>query len=214
MATSIKHVISELDQGWSPQCESFPVESAQDWGVLKVGCVNGGHFEPRENKALPSSLDPQPELAVENGDVLISRANTRELVGSAALVSRDYPNLMLSDKLYRLRVDATKSTPEFITRFLASGAARQVIELEATGASSSMLNIAQSTIRELGVAIPDLAEQAEICRFIETEIDKLDALIADAKQAITLLQERRTSLISATVTGKIDVRGLVEQEAA
>jgi type I restriction enzyme S subunit len=121
---------------------------------------------------------------------------------------------MLSDKLYRLRVDATKSTPEFITRFLASGAARQVIELEATGASSSMLNIAQSTIRELGVAIPDLAEQAEICRFIETEIDKLDALIADAKQAITLLQERRTSLISATVTGKIDVRGLVEQEAA
>ena len=44
-----------------------------------------------------------PGLAITRDDLLISRANTRELVASAALAERDYPTLMLCDKLYRLR---------------------------------------------------------------------------------------------------------------
>lgn len=81
----IKHLAETLEQGWSPQCESFPVQSDDEWGVLKVGCVNGGAFRPEENKALPAELEPAPELGIAAGDLLISRANTRELVGSAAV---------------------------------------------------------------------------------------------------------------------------------
>jgi type I restriction enzyme S subunit len=77
-----------------------------------------------------------------------------------------------------------------------------------------MLNISQATVRELHLSIPGLVEQKEICQFIDTQTDRLDSLISDAQEAITLLQERRTALISAAVTGKIDVRGLVEPEAA
>jgi type I restriction enzyme S subunit len=44
--------------------------------------------------------------------------------------------------------------------------------------------------------------------FLEQETAKLDTLTAEARSAITLLQERRTALISAAVTGQIDVRGL------
>ena len=50
---------------------------------------------------------------------------------------------------------------------------------------------------------------SKIAAFLRTETAKLDALIAEAQSAIDLLQERRTALISAAVTGKIDVRGLV-----
>jgi type I restriction enzyme, S subunit len=62
---------------------------------------------------------------------------------------------------------------------------------------------------QLYMPYPSKAEQNEIVSYIESELEKFDPLTAEAQQAITLLQERRTALISAAVTGKIDVRGLV-----
>jgi type I restriction enzyme S subunit len=57
--------------------------------------------------------------------------------------------------------------------------------------------------------VPPLTEQTAIATFLDHETARIDSLISDAQEAITLLQERRTALISAAVTGKIDVRGLV-----
>ena len=54
--------------------------------------------------------------------------------------------------------------------------------------------------------VPPLSEQAEIVKHIEGVATKMDRLIDKAKTAIQTIQERRTALISAAVTGKIDVR--------
>lgn len=62
---------------------------------------------------------------------------------------------------------------------------------------------------QLYMPYPSKVEQNEIVSFLESELDKFDPLIAETQLAISLLQERRTALISAAVTGKIDVRGLV-----
>lgn len=206
--TKLKHLYSKIEQGWSPQCESVPAEFDQEWGVLKVGCVNGGKFDPAENKRLPEELEPIPSLGVRKDDLLISRANSRELVGSAAVVERDYPTLMLCDKLYRILFDA-RTCPQFVSYYLGSGPIREQIELEATGASDSMLNIAQSTILDLSLALPRFDEQKNIVAFLSDELAKLDSLLTEAQTAINLLQERRTALISAAVTGQIDVRKFV-----
>jgi type I restriction enzyme S subunit len=56
------------------------------------------------------------------------------------------------------------------------------------------------------MAMPPIKEQAEIVSFIKSENARLDALTAESTRAIDLLKERRTALISAAVTGKIDVR--------
>ncbi|WP_405119761.1 restriction endonuclease subunit S [Pseudomonas leptonychotis] len=208
----VKHCVSNFDQGWSPQCESYPIAAEDEWGVLKVGCVNGGIFNPEENKSLPAELDPLPELGIRKGDLLISRANTRELVGSAAVALRDYPNLLLCDKLYRLRLDGAVTSTEFLAYYLSTGQVRGQIELSASGASSSMLNISQATILEMAIALPADEEQMEIVAFIESAQIKINTLIAEAQHAIDLLKERRTALISAAVTGQIDVRGLIKDE--
>lgn len=208
----VKHFVDNFDQGWSPQCESYPVAAEDEWGVLKVGCVNGGIFNPEENKSLPAELDPLPALGIRKGDLLISRANTRELVGSAAVTLRDYPNLLLCDKLYRLRLDGALASAKFVAYYLSIGQVRGQIELAASGASSSMLNISQATILEMAIALPADEEQQEIVAFIESEQIKLNALIAEAQHAIDLLKERRTALISAAVTGQIDIRGLIKDE--
>jgi type I restriction enzyme S subunit len=204
--TRIKRLTTSFEQGWSPQCEGYPVMTELEWGVLKVGCVNGGTFRPDENKTLPQELEPIPSLGISAGDLLISRANTRELVGSAAVAQRDYSNLLLCDKLYRLRFQRNVCSPVFIALYLCTGMVRGQIELSATGASSSMVNIAQSTILELDIALPDFYEQQAITAFLESEAARFDTLTAEAERAIDLLQERRTALISAAVTGQIDVR--------
>jgi len=209
----VKHLVTLFEQGWSPQCENFPVETPNEWGVLKVGCVNGGKFKAEENKALPSDIEPVPSLSIALGDLLISRANTRELVGSAAIAKQDYPNLMLCDKLFRLRFDESACSSFFVACHLGTVAVRGQIELAATGASSSMVNIGQSTILELEIALPPMAEQESIVRYINQQAVRFDELAAEAQTAITLLQERRTALISAAVTGQIDVRHLVTTRA-
>ena len=204
----IKHQVLSIEQGWSPQCENFPVESSDEWGVLKVGCVNGGIFNAQENKKLPAELNPLPEYSLRKGDLLISRANTRELVGSAAVVHHDFPHLMLCDKLYRLRIRPSQVMPDFVSLYLGTKETRSQIELEATGASSSMLNVGQSVILDLLMPLPSLEEQSLITSFITAEVQRFNQLLAESTHAISLLKERRAALISAAVTGKIDVRGL------
>jgi len=195
----VKRCLKSITQGWSPQCENYPAEPGQ-WGVLKVGCVNGGSFDPSENKALPSSLEPLPDLSIRQGDVLVSRANTRELVGSVAVAERDYEQLMLCDKLYRLRVDEQRCDAAFLAGSLSTPAARGVIEATASGASSSMLNIGQAAITGLFIAVPPLREQQQLVSLVRSEAVKIDSLIEEQRRLIDLLKEKRQASISQAVT--------------
>ncbi len=200
----IKHLISVFEQGWSPQCDSRPAEGSE-FGVLKVGCVNGGVFNPEENKALPPELEPQIQYTLKKGDLLISRANTRELAGSAAVVNSDFDKLILCDKLYRLRF-LFDVNPQLISFYLSIPPVRQQIELGTSGASDSMQNISQSVIRDLFVLVPPETEANLLVAEIGNKISKFNAILEGATTQVSYLQERRTALISAAVTGKIDVR--------
>jgi len=195
----IKYVIRKLDQGWSPQCENFPAADGE-WAVLKVGCVNGGVFNPDENKALPPDLLAIPELSIRAGDVLISRANTRELVGSAAVARNNFPRHLLCDKLYRLETNSNLCLPEYLASYLCTPPARAEIELAATGASSSMVNIGQATVTGMLMAIPDPSEQSLIMTFLSRENSKIDALVEEQRRLIELLKEKRQAVISHAVT--------------
>jgi len=68
-------------------------------------------------------------------------------------------------------------------------------------------NIGMNVIENLPIACPPADEQKEIAAFIAQESEKWDSLISEGMSAVHLLQERRSALISAAVTGKIDVRG-------
>jgi type I restriction enzyme S subunit len=203
----VKYAIRSIGQGWSPECESRPAEDGE-WGVLKVGCVNGGVFRSLENKALPETLTPRQELALKKGDVLVSRANTRELVGGCAVIEQDFPRLMICDKLYRLIVDPNRAMPAFLAALIAVHGRREV-ELEATGASASMVNIAQSVICNIPIALPPLEEQVAIILAITAGTQRYDTLISTSERSIELLKERRSALITAAVTGQIDLRETV-----
>jgi type I restriction enzyme S subunit len=71
-----------------------------------------------------------------------------------------------------------------------------------------------SDIGNIPLLLPTLSEQREIVCFLDSFTRQFDTLVSEAVKSIDLLLERRTALISAAVTGQIDVRGLAPSEAA
>ena len=71
-----------------------------------------------------------------------------------------------------------------------------------------------SDLYQFKIALPPKAEQDEIASNLDRLSAEFDSLTATAESAIALLQERRAALISAAVTGKIDLRALALQTSA
>jgi type I restriction enzyme, S subunit len=209
---AVRRVLISIEQGWSPECVNRPAEG-REWGVLKAGCVNGGTFSPNENKALPEALTPNQDIEVRNGDLLMSRASgSPALVGSIAYVSEPPPRLMLSDKIFRIHLQPVVS-PRFFAAAFASRYLRHQIEQAISGAEGLANNLPQSSLKSFTIAVPPADEQTNIVAFVEAEIARLGALTAEAERVIALLKERRNALISVTVTGQINVHGIVSQSA-
>ena len=87
-----------------------------------------------------------------------------------------------------------------------SRVARSQIEVALSGGSGLANNIAQEVVKDLLFAQPRLHEQRAIAAFLDRETARIDALVAKVRDAIDRLKELRTALISAAVTGRIDVR--------
>lgn len=197
--------LSRIDAGWSPQCDPFPAKEGE-WGVLKISSVTWGKFQPAENKRLPAGVEPRVDAEVKNGDLLVSRANTRELVGRAVLVENCPARLMASDKLLRLRLSEETAVPEFLVWVFASATLREQICDAATGSSGSMKNISQEKLRSLLVPLPPVPEQrqiarclAEMRRCVEAEVAALDAIRALRQAALAGLLSGRLQAATAGV---------------
>jgi type I restriction enzyme S subunit len=208
----VRHALRQIEQGWSPQCESRPADDGE-WGILKVGCVNGWRFNESENKALPPELTPDPALEIRKGDVLISRANTRELLGSVVAVGEVRPRLLLCDKLYRARPTQLLDS-KFLALLLKTPAVRFQLERDATGASNSMQNVGQDTIRNIRFALPPVDEQLKIVLEVERQTSDIERTRTALERTVDRLREYRAALITAAVTGQLDLRKYENQMAA
>jgi type I restriction enzyme S subunit len=197
----LRFSVQKIVQGWSPQCESRPAEIGE-WGVLKVGCVNGDRYDESENKALPSDVEPIKAYEVRIGDLLVSRANTKELLGSAAIVENTQGNILLCDKLYRIELDASVDSM-YLTAFLRTPLARFEYEREATGTSGSMQNIGQDTLKNLRHPLPPIDEQRSIGIWVSNALSRFKTSEDAVLNAISALTEHRVALITSAITGQL-----------
>lgn len=202
---ALGRVINRLEQGWSPVAEDREA-GADEWAVIKLSAVHRGRFVPHEHKTLPSDLLPDSRYEIQEGDLLLTRANTPELVGDVCVVERAPARLMLCDLVYRITLDTARAHPVYVAYWLLSGAGRYPIEVEARGSSQSMVKVSQGVIRAWPVVLPPNIEQRAISAYLDRETARNDTLVAKIREAIDRLKEFRTGLISAAVTGKIDVR--------
>ena len=96
---------------------------------------------------------------------------------------------------------------EYLTEYLNSAMGKEYFSLNGWG--SAQKNISVPILQNFPIAYPDSDEQREISTFVIDKRDEFSHLLEKADESIRLMQERRTALISAAVTGKIDVRDWV-----
>ena len=199
----LKHVITQIESGVSVNASDQPA-SETELGVLKTSCVYTGQFDANENKAVIETEIDRVACPLKAGTLIVSRMNAPELVGAAGLVKVAPQNIFLPDRLWQ--VSFFSAIPAFVHYWTQSVYYRTQIRVVCAGTSSSMQNLGQDQFRSFSFPNPPIDEQTQIAAFLDTETAKFDTLTTEAQRAIALLQERRTALISAAVTGQIDVR--------
>lgn len=197
--------LRRIDQGWSPVAAEGELEEDQ-WVVLTLSAVKRGSFNASAIKPIPKDAEIPGGIQVQNGDLLLTRSNTRELVGDVCIVENVRPKAVISDLIYRLVVDEAVVEPRFLMYQLLSPLGRRQIEQDARGSSGTMPKISQKHIRSWRVVRPHLEEQRSIVLELDRQLKGLDAVMDCTQREITLLREYRTRLIADVVTGKLDVR--------
>ncbi|HAT8491256.1 TPA: restriction endonuclease subunit S [Vibrio vulnificus] len=206
----LKHLIESLESGVSVNAADIPART-DEVGVLKTSCVYTRTFRAEENKTVVPEDLHRVKCPVRKGAIIISRMNTPELVGASALVTEDVSNVYLPDRLWQTNFNQKVDLDsEYLAHFMTVEGFRVQISLAAEGASSSMQNIAKEDYLSINCLLPPLSEQQQIVQHIRQRLEYFSKLDSNANDAVNLLKERRTALISAAVTGKIDVRNWQE----
>jgi type I restriction enzyme S subunit len=175
--------------------EGIPIVSTTE---VKPGRLN------LENTRLTSEaefLDLTEGRLPKLGDIIYSRNAS---VGSAAYVDTEQPFCMGQDVCL---ITSTNQNQLFLSYLLNSPIVLGQLEALMVGSTINRINVGQ--IQRFWVLCPPSDEQAAIASYLDRETTKIDALIAKIREGIEKLKEYRTALISAAVTGKIDVRNEV-----
>jgi type I restriction enzyme, S subunit len=149
-----------------------------------------------------------PEITIDVGDIVMVK--TGSTLGKLAFVTEVPHPMTINPQLVIYKQVMCSSRFLFFT--LSIPTIQALIEIGNTG--SSIPTVTQELLGNCVIAIPPRREQIAITAHIDSELNKVAALIQESERGISLLQERRTALISAAVTGKIDVRNYASSEAA
>ena len=189
--------LKNIEQGWSPDCDSKPAQSGH-WGVLKTTAVVWTGFNCCENKALPVKLKPRLEYEVKVGDVLMTRAGPGNRVGVVACIDSVQIKLMLSDKLYRI-VSNEKLVNEYLAMLLSSAAVQRQLNATKTGLAESQSNISQDIVKKLLIIMPDKKEQ----EIVVERVKSITSKIKTEQAYLNKLNVQKKGLMQDLLTGKV-----------
>ena len=197
---SLGKCIDKMEQGWSPSPSEKNQES--DWNVLSLAAVKEGRFNKTEIKPFGGDKSRCERLKVNKGDFLLTRSNTREYVGAVCLVDDVFENTIFSDLIYRIIFNTHFLLPSFALYYFQSAYARQQIERDAHGSSSTMVKITHKDISNWKISLPSIEQQKIISKRLHTldiaVMNEMDKRILEINKLIAY----KKTLIYEVVTGK------------
>jgi type I restriction enzyme, S subunit len=171
--------------------------------VLRSSNVQGGKIVFDDNVYVSTAIPD--DLLTKVGDILIcSRNGSRALIGKNAEIDEFSAGLTFGAFMTIFRSQHSA----YVACILNS----PLFEFQSGAFMTSTINqLTIGVLNNFEVPLPPADEREQIASFLKMETKKLDSLTSEAQRAIDLLQERRTALISASVTGQIDVRNFVPE---
>ena len=202
----LKFITSHIGSGKTPRGGS---EVYQQQGVLFIRSQNVHVEGMRLDDVVYISDEIDKDMSssrVFSNDVLLNI--TGASLGRSSLVPNDFARANVNQHVCIVRPIVNQVHPSFLHNLLASDVVQTQIFSTENGTSREGI-----TFQQIGnfwlVIPPDMDEQKHIVDYIHAETAKIDGLIKQTQASIATLREYRTALISAAVTGKIDVRGEV-----
>lgn len=165
--------------GWSARCDN--AESGVP--VLSLGAVTGFHYRESEFKRTSEPTSALAHYWLRDGDLLITRSNTPELVGHAAIYNGSPSPCIYPDLMMRLNVDEKRVDKRFVHYWLRSSPVREYIGHAAKGTSPTMKKLSQGAVTNIPFpARLSVPEQRRIVAYLDelqANVDMLEQLQAE-----------------------------------
>ena len=172
---------------------------------LRVANVQNGFVDLTEVKEI-SVLESEVErYSLRSGDVLMNEGGDNDKLGRGTVWQGQIEPCLHQNHVFAIRPNDLLSA-EWLTAFTQCDQARSYFFLNSKQ-STNLASISASNVMSLALPIPSVAEQKEILSVLNEGRVAHEELVNLATSTVEFLQERRSALISAAVTGKIDVRG-------
>jgi type I restriction enzyme S subunit len=196
------HIESKADIFIDGDWIESPYITDSGYRLLQTGNVGIGRFKEQGHRYISEDTFTQLKCTeVLPNDVLICRL--ADPVGRACMAPDLGVRMVTSVDVAILRLGIINQH-RYLTYFFSSG--EYLLYMESVCRGGTRDRVSRSFLGSVFLPSPPLEEQKQIAAFLDTETSKIDELVIKANQSIALLKERRSSLISAAVTGKIDVR--------
>ncbi|MGU5638239.1 restriction endonuclease subunit S [Aeromonas veronii] len=192
----------QVGNGCTPSRDNMDYWSEGAYPWLNSGKVNDGYIISAEQFVTVTALKECSLPKVPAGSIVMAITGEGKTRGSVAMTGID---TTLSQHLAFITVTSKKLSPMYLRIWLESQYQR--IRFESEGWGSTKAAITCSDIKSYPLPEPPLNEQLKIVEYVGERSKTFDLLIQKSESMISVLQERRTALISAAVTGKIDLRG-------
>ena len=174
---------------------------------VDIGNVSEGKIQGAE-EFLFQNAPSRARRLVKDGDIIVSTVRT--YLRAIAVIQNPPEEMVVSTGFAVIR--PRNINGDFLAQALKSNAFVDWVVAESKGISYPAINA--SELMELSVSLPPSEEQSAVATFLDKKNTQIDQLIEKTQQSIDLLKEKRAALITAAVTGKIDVRDYNERNAA
>lgn len=197
---SLSQLVDNIQAGKSFAALNKP-PGINETGIAKISAVTWGNYNENESKTVTNVAMINEDYMIQEGDLLMSRANTVELVGAVVIAKKVDKRVMLSDKVLRLHVQS--EIKEWLLWVLRSPYGRKQIESLCTGNQDSMRNIGQDRIRSIRIPLPPLQEQLRICNEINRRFSVLDQVESIVEASLARCALLRQAILKQAFEGRL-----------
>jgi type I restriction enzyme S subunit len=186
--------------GWSPPAE---YQVGMGIPVLTLSSVTGFEYDGSRVKLSSAPTREDAHYWLKKGELLITRSNTRELVGHVAIYDGTPPRAICCDLIMKMQVEPTKTDLRFVYFYLRSPEVRSYLTSRAQGASSTMKKIGKQVVQNIPIPVPSLDQQKSIAATLDAVAAETQHLESLYDQKLAALEELKKSLLHQAFSGQL-----------